>query len=567
MTLFGLPRTLVYSSLLLCSNILLSSFVTLAYATEMVDEPLGVSKASDSSETIPVSQDETATKSDLKERSTAKRTGQKTDDQPQEKVDVEETSPTNGENDSKDATSSHDSTHTQSSAETESAADTENSAELGSLSADALEQNADAADGVSLDSASESLEQAPLVLLDASVAPGKADILTWQMESSFQNVAAPVSVLVLNGVQKGPTLCLTAAIHGDELNGIEVVRRVVNDLEPKQMSGAVIGIPIVNLEGFKRASRYLPDRRDLNRYFPGQANGSYASRVAHSFFSDVVRHCDFLFDLHTGSMSRTNLPQVRANLSDPAVADFAEKLGSIVILQSRGGEGTLRRAATDAGIPAVTFEAGAPNNLQKEAVEQGVATVISTLSALGITNKSRRKRNAEPTFYRSKWVRARDGGILYSKVELGDNVKKGSVLGLLSNPINNTSSEILSPTEGRVIGMALNQVMYPGFAAYHIGLKSSMVEAAHPIDDETGESFDYDLYESEEVSPPSELDDLSEVAIDSTRDLDLAVDTNEQAADPERGERGNSSASSDPSETGSMLRSSNGQAKTQKGKP
>ncbi len=357
------------------------------------------------------------------------------------------------------------------------------------------------------------------------------------MESSFQDVAAPVSVLVLNGVQKGPTLCLTAAIHGDELNGVEVVRRVVNDLDAAKMSGAVIGIPIVNLEGFKRAHRYLPDRRDLNRYFPGQVNGSYASRVAHSFFNDVIRHCDFLLDLHTGSMSRTNLPQIRANLSDPAVADFAEKLGSIVILQSSGGEGTLRRAATDAGIPAVTFEAGAPNNLQKEAVEQGVATVFSTLSSLGITTKSRRKRNAEPTFYRSKWVRAREGGILYSKVELGDNVKKGSVLGLLSNPINNTSSEILSPTEGRVIGMALNQVMYPGFAAYHIGLKSSMVEAAHPIDDETGESFDYDLYESEEADPPSEIDELNSASLDSPLDQDSAVDqeavieTNEQATE------------------------------------
>ncbi|HAU69503.1 MAG TPA: succinylglutamate desuccinylase [Gammaproteobacteria bacterium] len=340
--------------------------------------------------------------------------------------------------------------------------------------------------------------QPTLKLLGAKVKPGTSDILTWEMESSFQDVSAPVSVLVVNGKKVGPTVCITAAVHGDELNGIEIVRRVVYETDPKTISGAVIGVPIVNLEGFKRANRYLPDRRDLNRYFPGQERGSYASRIAYSFFNRVIKHCDYLVDLHTGSLSRTNLPQIRANLSDPNVASLAEKMGSIVVLQSRGGSGTLRRAATDIGIPAVTLEAGGPNNLQKEAVEQGVVTLTSTLNSLGIISKGRWKRNAEPTFYRSKWVRARQGGILFSRVELGDNVKQGSVLGLLSNPITNKTNEILSPLEGRVIGMALNQVMYPGFAAYHIGLKSSMVEAAHPEDDEANEGLFFELDERDD---------------------------------------------------------------------
>jgi len=333
-----------------------------------------------------------------------------------------------------------------------------------------------------------------LELLGSSVLPGEAALLKWVFEATFVDTSAPVPVLVVNGVESGPTLCVTAAVHGDELNGIEVVRRIVHEIDPEKLSGAVIGVPIVNLQGFRRASRYLPDRRDLNRYFPGRENGSYASRVAHSFFSQVVSHCNFLIDVHTGSLSRTNLPQIRADLTTPDVASLAEKMGSIVVLQSVGAKGTLRRAAVEAGIPAVTLEAGAPNNLQKDAVEQGVKSILSALSSLELTaRKSRWKRSQEPVYYQSTWIRARQGGILFSKVELGDSIDKGAVLGLLSDPITNASTEIIAPFEGRVIGMALNQVMYPGFAAYHIGLKSSAVEAAQPASLPTEEETDVDL--------------------------------------------------------------------------
>ena len=157
-------------------------------------------------------------------------------------------------------------------------------------------------------------------------------------------------------------------------------------------------------------------------------------------------------------------------------------MGSIVVLQSQGASGTLRRAASEAGIPAVTIETGAPNNLQKDAVESGVKSILSLLSSLGLSSSSKPfwKRSAEPVFYQSRWVRAKVGGILFSKVELGDTIKKDSVLGLISDPITNKSIEITAPFDGRVIGMALNQVMYPGYAAYHIGLKSSIKEATQP---------------------------------------------------------------------------------------
>src|SRR5690606_29108454 len=159
----------------------------------------------------------------------------------------------------------------------------------------------------------------PLRMLGAEVLPGTATRLAWSVKDSLAGISVPTPVLVVHGAKPGPRVCLTAALHGDELNGIEVVRRVLYDLQPDKLSGTVIGVPIVNLQGFRRASRYLPDRRDLNRYFPGRPAGSSAARIAHSFFHDVILHCQYLVDLHTGSFRRTNLPQLRADLTTPAV--------------------------------------------------------------------------------------------------------------------------------------------------------------------------------------------------------------------------------------------------------
>ncbi|WP_414631196.1 M14 family metallopeptidase, partial [Alcanivorax jadensis] len=164
----------------------------------------------------------------------------------------------------------------------------------------------------------------PLPLLGRQVEPGSFATLHWTPDQSFASIATPVPVLVAHGDKPGPRLCLTAAIHGDELNGIEMVRRLMYELEPDQLAGTVIGVPIVNLDGFRNGSRYLSDRRDLNRYFPGNKKGSAASRVAHSLFSNIVRHCDYLVDLHTGSQKRVNQPQLRADLDNPDVVAFAK---------------------------------------------------------------------------------------------------------------------------------------------------------------------------------------------------------------------------------------------------
>jgi predicted deacylase len=323
-------------------------------------------------------------------------------------------------------------------------------------------------------------KQKSLLMLGAEVPAGTSTRLAWSPDQSFDGIAAPTPVLVVNGAKPGPVLCLTAAIHGDELNGIEVVRRVLYDLEPEELSGAVIGVPIVNLQGFRRSSRYLPDRRDLNRYFPGNQNGSAAARLAHSFFTEVIANCDALVDMHTGSFQRTNLPQLRANLKNPQIVELTQGFGSTVVLHGAGTKGTLRRAAADAGIPSVTVEAGEPSRIQEKDVSHSTKGIMTLLNELGMYDRTTNWGSREPVYYHSKWVRADSGGVLFSKVELGARVREGEVLGTVTDPITNVQSELRASANGRILGMALDQFVMPGFAAFRIGIETPENEVPSP---------------------------------------------------------------------------------------
>jgi predicted deacylase len=327
----------------------------------------------------------------------------------------------------------------------------------------------------------------PLVFLGSEIMPATAERLSWSATELFEGVPVSTPVLVVNGALPGPNLCLTAAVHGDELNGIEMVRRVMHNLDARRLAGSVIGIPIVNVQGFRRGSRYLPDRRDLNRYFPGNPNGSAAARIAHSFFTNVIAHCDALVDVHTGSFERANLPQIRADLRNPDVVTLTQGFGSMVILHSTPAIGTLRHAATQAGIPAVVLEAGGPSQLELSEVKLGVKGIETLIHTLGMVKRGRLWGEPEPVYYRSSWVRADNGGILLSDVSLGSTVREGDLLGTITDPMSNARSELRSPYSGRIIGMARNQVVMPGFAAFHVGIQT------------------------EETPPPTEEEVLSEV--------------------------------------------------------
>ena len=305
------------------------------------------------------------------------------------------------------------------------------------------------------------VEHQALELLGATIPPGTVQRVSWYPPDSFGGLSEPTPVLM--------------------------VRRIIFDLDAGQLTGTVIGIPIVSLQGFRQGSRYLADRRDLNRYFPGDVRGSAAGRIAHSLFTGIIVNCDALIDLHTGSFHRTNLPQVRGDLSIEAVAHLTRGFGATSVLNSAGPVGSLRRAATDIGIPALTLEAGEPHRFQPEEVDHGVRALRSLLNHLEMVPRFRRWREPQPVYYESVWVRTNEGGILVSVVPLGAQVTKDQLLGTVTDPINNRRFEIRAPHKGRLIGMALNQSVIPGFAAYHLGIAREEAElAATPPGEDPG---------------------------------------------------------------------------------
>ncbi|TNF03372.1 MAG: succinylglutamate desuccinylase/aspartoacylase family protein [Gammaproteobacteria bacterium] len=313
-----------------------------------------------------------------------------------------------------------------------------------------------------------------ITLIDTEVLPGTSTRIGWSPGLQISGLSSPTPVLVVNGIKSGPTLCLVGAIHGDELNGIEIVRRVLYDLDPMELSGTVIGVPIVNLQGFQQGNRYLPDRRDLNRHFPGKADGHVAERFAHALFSQVIRHCDMLVDIHTGSLRRTNLPQLRADMNNPEVATFTRGFDRIAVVHSTGTRGMLRTAALAVGITAVTMEAGESLRIQQHQIKAGVNSLHSLMEKQDMISRLFSWGDPEPVYYDSYWIRAEYGGILASKIVLGAQVIKGQVLGVVTDPITNAQYPIKAKGIGRVIGMAVDQVVMSGFAAYHIGTEAEV---------------------------------------------------------------------------------------------
>ncbi len=314
----------------------------------------------------------------------------------------------------------------------------------------------------------------PLSLLNTELSPNSTATLDWysgHLPGGFE-LATPV--VVVHGKKPGPRVCLTAAIHGDEVNGVEIARRVVQNLKAEELKGTIISVPVVNIDGLWRKDRYMSDRRDLNRAFPGNANGSTASRVAHSLFNSIIRHCDSLIDLHSGSMFRENISQLRADLTLPAVSELASHFGAIPVLQSIAPPGSLRGAATAAGIPAVVMEVGGPFTVDITLVKTGVKALRSYLSAIDMLPRSFFWSSPQPIFYASEWLRSRQGGILINKVSLGQKINKDQLLGEISNPITDEVEKLYSPFDAVVLGRAQDQFVSAGYAVFNLGERRSI---------------------------------------------------------------------------------------------
>jgi len=286
---------------------------------------------------------------------------------------------------------------------------------------------------------------------------------------AHSNLAMPVHVI--HGKRKGPVLFVSAAIHGDELNGIEIIRRLLATKVVGRLSGTLVAVPMVNAYGLMNESRYLPDRRDLNRAFPGSESGSLAARLAHLFVTEVVTRCTHGIDLHTGSNHRTNLPQIRANLEDQETERLARSFGVPVLLNSATRDGSLRAAAGDLGIPTLLYEAGEALRYNEVAIRAGTAGIIGVMRALEmlkpVKKQSRPKR--QPYIARSSsWVRAPESGMLNTVIALGSQVSKGDVLGYVNDPYSNERVRILANADGVVIGRLELPNVHEGDAIYHV---------------------------------------------------------------------------------------------------
>lgn len=276
-------------------------------------------------------------------------------------------------------------------------------------------------------------------------------------------------VAVLNGKRPGPSLFLSAAVHGDELNGVEIIRRVTAILDARNLAGVLIAVPIVNVFGFVNESRYLPDRRDLNRSFPGSARGPLASRMAHLFMNEVVARCEYGIDLHTGSFHRSNLPQVRADLRDPETRRIAEAFGAPILLHSRVRDGSLRQVATNEGTHVLLYEGGEANRFDEEPIAAGIGGTLRVLAELGMWDGDGVEPAHEPlASAKSVWVRARRGGILRLDVGLGASVEQGQVLGSITDALGRSASPVRARSAGLVIGETRKPLVSQGDALVHI---------------------------------------------------------------------------------------------------
>jgi predicted deacylase len=314
----------------------------------------------------------------------------------------------------------------------------------------------------------------PLTALGVEIEPGTKQRLTSMPMSDFVGARMAVPVWIARGQQPGKTLAVTAGIHGDELNGVEIARRVFVETDPKQLSGTLVVLPVLNRHGFVAGSRYMSDRRDLNRAFPGSLRGSSASIIAHSVFEPVIRKSDALVDLHTASDRRINLPQIRTDLSSPAALELARHFGIGVVLNGAGPKGSLRRTALDAGIPAIIYEAGGIYILQSDEIERGVAGVHNVMRYMKMIPTEGGAESPKATVYRkTRWLRVPPGaaGMFLTSHKTGDEVKRGQQLGEVVDPLSDNTAPIISPDDGVIIGMVVPTVVYTGDALFHLGLE------------------------------------------------------------------------------------------------
>ena len=283
-------------------------------------------------------------------------------------------------------------------------------------------------------------------------------------------------VEIISGEEDGPILVITSTVHGDELNGIEVIRQLLPLLSPGSLAGTLVAVPIVNVPAFMLQSRYLPDRRDLNRAFPGSKSGSQASRMAYTIMDQVISRCTHLIDIHSASAHRSNVPQIRVSMNRGDAASCASAFGAPFTIHSAERDGSLRMAATNLGIPSIVYEAGDAGRFNREAIDTGLIGVLGVMHHLGMVSPrdihikkiKRSKPERSRIFLSSQWIRAPKGGLFRPQVEPGQNIKRDEFIGFIADAFGEGLVIIRSPKSGTVVGLTKNPVVSHGDALVHI---------------------------------------------------------------------------------------------------
>lgn len=311
-----------------------------------------------------------------------------------------------------------------------------------------------------------------------TISPGERCNVNLPVADLYTSTSLSMPVQVINGRRPGPVLFVSAAIHGDELNGVEIIRRLLKRSGLGSLRGTLIAVPVVNVHGFLDQSRYLPDRRDLNRCFPGSAKGSIAGRLAHTFLNEIVMRSDVGIDLHTGAVDRANLPQIRGNLDNPQDLELARAFGVPVIINAEVRPGSLRSCGADNNMPVLTYEAGEALRFDEVAIRAGVRGILNVMRKIGMLPAQRTSKVREPVKASSmSWMRAPSSGIVSKKVRLGSTVRKGQTIAAISDPLGTSEDAVVARFDGIVIGCSNLPLAHEGDALFNIAAFNSVEKA------------------------------------------------------------------------------------------
>lgn len=324
----------------------------------------------------------------------------------------------------------------------------------------------------------------PLNIGGQDVKPGSRVNIDIPVADLYTATGISMTVQVIRGRRPGPCLFVCAAIHGDELNGVEIIRRLMKRKALRSIRGTLIAVPVVNVHGFLNQSRYLPDRRDLNRSFPGSSKGSIASRLANKFLQEVVFKADFGIDLHTGAIDRSNLPQIRANLEEPKTSELASAFGAPVIVNAKIRDGSLRACAAEREIPVLVYESGEALRFHEMSIRAGMRGILNVMRHIGMIRTSRQAAVRKPVIASAtRWARAPDSGIVTSQVGLGDTVTEGQAMAVICDPFGTELEPVPAPFDGIVIGKSNLPLAHEGDALFNVAAFSSVDKAENAVEE------------------------------------------------------------------------------------